>query len=95
MLRVGYNRSYWFFERWFKGFASKEFKNLTVNLYFNGLDQLLSCNYLSGICVSTDDEDAYELSKKHGCIDIGIRSAELSNSSASKFSYGKIQQKDF
>ena len=56
---------------------------------------LLSCNYLSGICVSTDDEDAYELSKKHGCIDIGIRSAELSNSSASKFSVWQDSAKRF
>ena len=70
-----------------KGLPRKNFKKFNGKPLFQwSLDQLLSCNYLSGICISTDDEDAYELSKKHGCIDIGIRSAELSNSSASKFS---------
>lgn len=69
-----------------KGVPGKNFKSLHGKPLIDwSLDQLLACDKIDHIVVSSDDPQIYEHGLKRGGLDIGIRPAHLSNDTAGKW----------
>lgn len=69
-----------------KGVPNKNFRMLhDKHLIDWSLDQLLGSDRVDHVIVSTDSPEMYEHGLKRGCLDIGLRPAELATDSAAKW----------
>ncbi len=69
-----------------KGVAGKNFRDfLGKPLIDWSLDQLLAHPRVDAVVVSTDDERIYEHAIAKGCLEMGLRPAELASDSAAKW----------
>lgn len=69
-----------------KGVPGKNFKMIHGKPLMDwSLDQLLDSSRVDQVVVSTDDPEIYDHALKRGCLDIGMRPAELANDTAAKW----------
>ncbi|WP_342068638.1 acylneuraminate cytidylyltransferase family protein [Yoonia algicola] len=73
-----------------KGVPNKNFRMLHGKPLLDwSLDQLLNSDRVDHVVVSTDSVEMYEHSLKRGCLDIGLRPAELATDTAGKWDVWK------
>ena len=69
-----------------KGVPNKNFRMLHgKHLIDWSLDQLIASDRVDHVVVSTDSPEMYEHGLKRGCLDIGLRPAELATDTAAKW----------
>ena len=69
-----------------KGVPGKNFRLLHGKPLIDwSLDQLFACERINQVVVSTDCPDIYAHAIKRGCLDIGLRPAELATDTAAKW----------
>lgn len=69
-----------------KGVPGKNFRLLHGKPLIDwSLDQLFACDRIDQVVVSTDCPDIYAHAIKRGCLDIGLRPAELATDTAAKW----------
>ena len=69
-----------------KGVPGKNFRLLHGKPLIDwSLDQLFACERINQVVVSTDCPDIYAYAIKRGCLDIGLRPAELATDTAAKW----------
>ena len=69
-----------------KGVPGKNFRMLHGKPLIDwSLDQLFACDRVDQVVVSTDSPDIYAHAVKRGCLDIGLRPAELATDTAAKW----------
>lgn len=69
-----------------KGVPGKNFRLLHGKPLIDwSLDQLFACDRVDQVVVSTDSPEIYAHAMKRGCLDIGLRPAELATDTAAKW----------